>query len=247
MALCFVSLTVSVAARGLIDTGAKDSDVGGWSFAGASIFLSGSGSGSNDGENDRSVITTRAWLACATVVALVLMLALWSTLLAGDGRRAAAEASVAASTWAKAGDGGFTGTEVGGGGVLGWGDPGLVRIRPSEDMEELVKAVAENEGAPEARTLCRTCIVRKPIRSKVRCRMGGWVHMRGQRFLHVVARFVLRNDILALSLPRYFDVSFISTCIVRKPIRSKVRCRMGGWVHMRGQRFLHVVARFVLR
>lgn len=102
-------------------------------------------------------ITAR--LACASVVTMVLMLVSWSTLLAGSGRHAAVKAAAAATTTSE-----DDGRSVS---LMGWGDPGFVMMRPAEDMRTLVEGVVKKEGPPETRVLCRTCVVRKPIRSKV--------------------------------------------------------------------------------
>lgn len=50
---------------------------------------------------------------------------------------------------------------------MGWGDPGVVSMCPVQDMRVLVEGVSERGGPPDSRKLCRTCLVRKPIRSKV--------------------------------------------------------------------------------
>lgn len=52
--------------------------------------------------------------------------------------------------------------------TMGWGDPGAVVMCPREDMRALVEGVAAAGGPPETRRLCQTCLVRKPMRSKVR-------------------------------------------------------------------------------
>lgn len=50
---------------------------------------------------------------------------------------------------------------------MGWGDPGAVSIRPPEDMAALVDEVKKAQGPPDSRSICRTCLVRRPLRSKV--------------------------------------------------------------------------------
>ncbi|CAM9264472.1 unnamed protein product, partial [Ectocarpus sp. 6 AP-2014] len=162
MALCFLSQTIVVAAQILVSTTTADR-----SFAGSSI----SGRGDGGGGGDR--MTATAWAACASVGFLAAMLALWWTLLAGDGRAAAV-----AQAAAEAGGGQSAASRgrrqrprgrrrrrrrrVG----MGRGDPGAVVMCPREDMRVLVEGVAATAGPPEPRRLCQTCLVRKPTRSK---------------------------------------------------------------------------------
>ena len=159
--------------------GGSGGDGGGeisWPFAGASI-----------GGADGRTMTATGWVAALSVGCLAATLGLWSTLLAGNGRAAAV---TVAATGAGAGAGaGGSPTEkqdkacmvaVGKKNKMnerrpgmGWGDPGAVIMSPKEDMKVLVEGVGAKVGPPEARKLCQTCLVRKPIRSKVRAAGGG--------------------------------------------------------------------------
>ncbi len=178
VALCFIAQTAVVLARLLVSPRGGDD---GWLFAGASI------AGDPGGDGWGGVATTpAAWAAAFSVLFLAATLALWSTLLAGDGSRAAAThaarsaAAAAASAAAAEGLGMTSGAlpptgEHGGGDGdcrrrpgMGWGDPGFVIMTPGQDVRVLVDGVAECAGPPESRTLCQTCLVRKPMRSKVR-------------------------------------------------------------------------------
>ncbi|CAM9671717.1 unnamed protein product, partial [Ectocarpus sp. 8 AP-2014] len=154
MALCFLSQTIVVAAQILVSTTTADR-----SFAGSSI--TGGGGGGR--------MTATAWAACASVGFLAAMLALWWTLLAGDGRAAAlAQAAAGAGGGQSAASPGRRQRQrrrqrrVG----MGRGDPGAVVMCPREDMRVLVEGVAATVGPPEPRRLCQTCLVRKPTRSK---------------------------------------------------------------------------------
>lgn len=52
--------------------------------------------------------------------------------------------------------------------LMGWGDPGAVSMCPRKDMYVLVSEVVKGEtGMPDSKKLCQTCLVRKPLRSKV--------------------------------------------------------------------------------
>ncbi|CAN0051840.1 unnamed protein product, partial [Hapterophycus canaliculatus] len=175
VALCFISQTAVVVTRLLFsprqDDGASAADDQ-WSFPGASI------TGLRGGL--RGTMTRTAWAACASVAFLAATLALWATLLAGDGRRAAVSHAANGG-----GGGGYLGAgggrgrrgprdgDPGGGGcrseratAMGWGDPGAVVMCPGEDMRVLVESVAAAGGPPETRRLCQTCLVQKPMRSK---------------------------------------------------------------------------------
>ncbi|CAN0257168.1 unnamed protein product, partial [Ectocarpus sp. 12 AP-2014] len=158
MALCFLSQTIVVATQILVST----TTAADRSFAGSSI--TGGGGGGGGGR-----MTATAWAACASVGFLAAMLALWCTLLAGDGR-AAAVAQAAAGA-----GGGRSAASPGRRqprrrrrrrGGMGRGDPGAVVMCPREDMRALVEGVAATVGPPEPRRLCQTCLVRKPTRSK---------------------------------------------------------------------------------
>ena len=173
MALCFIVYTVYVMVRlltsayngggggiGGVRSGGSDG-VTVWAFAGASIAGA-----------DGNTMTATAWAAACSVAFLVATLGLWSTLLAGNGRTQAVKVALARTATknktdkvcmakGKRGDGRRP--------TMGWGDPGTVIMSPKEDMKVLVEGVVAKVGPPEARKICQTCLVRKPIRSKVRC------------------------------------------------------------------------------
>ncbi|CAN0051093.1 unnamed protein product, partial [Sphacelaria rigidula] len=115
-----------------------------------------------------------AWVAWISVVLLFSTLCLWSTLIAGDGRRAAGRtASVTAVSMQKVekrersmSSKSRQSIRCGDGAIMGWGDPGAVSIRPPEDMAALVDEVKKAQGPPDSRSICRTCLVRRPLRSK---------------------------------------------------------------------------------
>lgn len=165
LALCFVSQSGLVTYQLLASTRLEEEGPQGtteWLFAGASIT-----GGALAGK-----ITVVAWVACVSVGFLAVMLALWTTLLAGNGRRAAAaqaaRSAAAAQELMMTAAVPETGSRDGCQGGIGWGDPGAVVMRPREDVRLLVDGVAATVGPPEARKLCQTCLVRKPMRSKVR-------------------------------------------------------------------------------
>lgn len=168
LALCFASQTAVVATQLQLSTRWEAGPKGAtteWLFAGASIT----------GAGGAGTMTATAWAASVSVGLLAVMLALWWTLLAGSGRRAAAaRAAKSAAAAAAAEDFVMVTTapearERGGRrSGMGWGDPGAVIMHPREDVRVLVEGVAATVGPPESRELCQTCLVRKPLRSKVR-------------------------------------------------------------------------------
>lgn len=163
LALCFVSQTAVVGTQLLLSTRreAGPQDTSEWLFAGASIT----------GDAAAGATTATTWAAYVSVGFLAVMLALWSTLLAGNGRRAAATQAAKSAAAAEY----FMMNavpETGNGGCrsgMGWGDPGAVIMCPRADVRVLVDGVAAAVGPPEPRKLCQTCLVRKPMRSKVWC------------------------------------------------------------------------------
>lgn len=178
VALCFMIQTAVVAAQ-LLSCTRYDEEEGeenattavDWSFAGASLSgeTADADGGGGGGGVGTGTMTPTAWAACVSVGFLAVTLAFWSTLLAGDGRGAAAAqaaksaAAVTATEIYGAADGGCQS------GMMGWGDPGAIVMCPREDMKVLVEGVEAATGPPEQRKLCQTCLVRKPLRSKVRC------------------------------------------------------------------------------
>lgn len=125
-----------------------------WAFAGASI-----GADRGEGVGNDAINPAPASTAWVSVGLIIITLCLWSTLIAGNGRRAASQAAAAAT---------LMDTRRTGGAMMGCGDPGAVRIQPREDMRTLVEGVGKALGPPNARDICVTCLVRKPLRSKVR-------------------------------------------------------------------------------
>lgn len=170
LALCFASQTGLVTYQLLVSDRLEEVPQGTtttteWLFAGASI-TGGAAAGT---------MTVVAWVACCSVGFLAVMLALWSTLLAGSGRGAAARQAAKSAAAAQGlmmteaappetGNRGGRRRQRG----TGWGDPGVVVMCPREDVRVLVDGVAATLGPPEPRKLCQTCLVRKPMRSKVR-------------------------------------------------------------------------------
>lgn len=201
VALCFASLSASVATRLFASTDLLREDVSSiqnddeqrdgfvldsnseivtvyfrevWAFAGASIGADRRGGvGNVDAFGGRDAINPApAWTAWVSIGLMAITLCLWSTLIAGNGHRAASKAAAAAISMDTGRTAGVMQTEdreVTGGAIMGCGDPGAVRIRPREDMRTLVEGVGKALGPPDARDICGTCLVRKPLRSKVRC------------------------------------------------------------------------------
>lgn len=164
LALCFVSEAAVVTYQLLASTRLEERQRGTteWLFAGASIT----------GGAPAGTMTVVTWVACVSVGFLAVMLALWSTLLAGNGRgAAAAQAAKSAAAAQELMMAAVPETGNRGGcrrSRMGWGDPGAVIMCPREDVRALVDGVAANVGPPKTRKLCQTCLVRKPMRSKVR-------------------------------------------------------------------------------